>query len=318
MDQDEIAREIGEIEGIVDLYQKLKRKEEDICENQSLLEEPELRTIAQNEIKEHEQQIKKLHAEIIKKLVKEDKDDYSSVILELKAGAGGDEATLFTADVLQMYQRFASFKGWKWEMLSSNRNFQGSYKRVEMGITGHGAFGLLKYEGGCHRVQRIPSTDSKGRIHTSTITVAVMSQPSEVDVQINQKDLKIDTFRASGAGGQHVNTTDSAVRLTHIPTGIIVEVQEERSQHSNKIKALKVLNAKIYNERKREAEMMRWRERKEQVRSGDRHEKIRTYNFPQDRVTDHRLGLTVYGVDEFMDGSDMLNELIEKLKEHYI
>ncbi len=245
-------------------------------------------------------------------LVPKDPDESKNVILELRAGAGGEEAALFAADLLRMYQKYAEERGWKFSILNANKTGLGGFKEVIALIEGEDAYSRLKYESGVHRVQRIPTTESGGRIHTSTVTVAVLPEADETDISINPSDLKIETFRASGAGGQYVNTTETAVRITHLPTGIVVSCQDERSQFQNKQKALKILYAKLkdFHERKKREEIAK--ERKEQVGTGERSEKIRTYNFPQNRVTDHRINLTLYKLQDVLEGK--LDEIIDALK----
>lgn len=245
-------------------------------------------------------------------LLPKDAADDKNVIMEIRAGTGGDEAALFAGDLLRMYERYATVKGWKMELMDGTPAEVGGYKEVSATISGAGVYAKLKFESGVHRVQRVPVTESGGRIHTSAATVAVLPEAEEVDVEINESDLRVDTFRASGAGGQHVNTTDSAVRITHIPTGIVVAMQEERSQHKNRAKAMKMLRARIYDEQRRKLDEERAANRKSQVGSGDRSERIRTYNFPQGRVTDHRINLTLYKLEPVLAG-EALDELIEPL-----
>ncbi|KAI8068490.1 hypothetical protein BC940DRAFT_332892 [Gongronella butleri] len=259
-----------------------------------------------------------LEKDLIMALAPRDVADEASAILEIRAGAGGDEAALFSADMARMYERFAQLKRWKWEVLAKSEELAGKgIKDLTVNITGKNVFGVLKYETGVHRVQRVPATESQGRIHTSTITVAMLPQPTEIDVQIKESDLKIDLYRASGAGGQHVNTTDSAVRMTHIPTGLVVAMQDERSQHKNKNKALKVLRAKVFELEREKTSAARRSSRNKQIGTGDRSEKIRTYNFPQNRVTDHRINLTLYELDPILSGEGLMN-IIEPLQEHYL
>jgi len=245
-------------------------------------------------------------------MLPKDAADEKSAILEIRAGTGGDEAALFAGDLLRMYQRFAELHGWKFEIINASDTDLGGYKEVVANISGKGAFAKMKYESGVHRVQRVPDTESGGRVHTSAATVAVLPEAEEVDVQIEEKDLRIDTFRAQGAGGQHVNTTDSAVRITHIPTGVVVSQQDEKSQHKNKAKALKILRARIYDAERAAADNERAESRREQVGSGDRSERVRTYNFPQGRVTDHRINLTLYKLDRMMAG-EAVDEVVDAL-----
>lgn len=245
-------------------------------------------------------------------LLPKDEADNKSAIIEVRAGTGGDEAALFAADLFAMYHRYADLKGWKFEILSIAESGVGGYKEASASISGHGVFSRLKFEAGVHRVQRVPQTESSGRIHTSAATVAVLPEAEEVDIKIEEKDLRIDTYRASGAGGQHVNTTDSAVRITHIPTGVVVCQQDEKSQHKNKAKALKILRSRIYEAERQKREIERASSRKGQVGSGDRSERIRTYNFPQSRVSDHRINLTLYKIDEVLR-LGQLDEFIDAL-----
>jgi peptide chain release factor 1 len=245
-------------------------------------------------------------------LLPKDEADERNAILEVRAGTGGDEAALFAADLLRMYQRFAEIQGWRYELMEAHETGMGGIKEASATVTGRGVFAKLKYESGVHRVQRVPDTETSGRIHTSAATVAVLPEAEEVDIHIDEKDLRIDVFRSSGPGGQHVNTTDSAVRITHLPTGVVVAQQDEKSQHKNKAKAMKILRARLYEEQRRKLEAERAASRKTQIGSGDRSERIRTYNFPQGRVTDHRIGLTLYKLEEVLNGN-ALHELIDAL-----
>lgn len=274
----------------------------------------DLKTIAEEEIPSLKKDLEAIKNNIKILLLPKDIDDDKGAILEIRAGTGGDEAGLFAADLLRMYEMYAVIRGWNFEILELSETGIGSIKEASASISGKGVFARLKFESGVHRVQRVPETESSGRIHTSAATVAVLPEAEEVDVQINENDLQIDTYRASGAGGQHVNKTDSAVRITHIPTGTVVAVQDERSQYKNKAKAMKILRAKIYENEKQKLESSRSESRKTQVGSGDRSERIRTYNFPQGRVSDHRINLTLYKIDKIMDGS-ALDEIIDKLIE---
>ncbi len=310
----ELSKEHKDLTEIYETYLEYKKAQEEIKEAKELLrsQDRDIRELAQEEVERLKGKIGKLERKLKMLLVPKDPNDSKNVILEIRAGAGGEEAALFAADLFRMYQKYAEEKGWRVTVLSANRTGLGGYKEVIALIEGEGAYSRLKYESGVHRVQRIPVTESSGRIHTSTATVAVLPEADEADVEINPQDLKIETFRASGAGGQYVNTTETAVRITHIPTGIVVTCQDERSQFQNKQKALKILYAKLkdYYERKRREEIAK--ERKEQVGTGERSEKIRTYNFPQNRVTDHRINLTLYKLQDVLEGK--LDEIIEALR----
>ncbi len=310
----ELSREHKEISEIWEKYGEYKKTEKDLMEAKSMLKssDPELRTLAQEEVERLTQKLNQLEDTLKLLLVPKDPNDSRNVILEVRAGTGGEEAALFAGDLLRMYQKYAEEKGWKVSVLNSSRTGLGGIKEAVLLIEGEGAYSRLKYESGVHRVQRIPVTESGGRIHTSTATVAVLPEADEEEIEINPQDLRVETFRASGAGGQYVNTTETAVRITHIPTGIVVTCQDERSQFQNKQKALKILRAKLkdHYERKRREEIAK--ERKEQVGTGERSEKIRTYNFPQNRVTDHRINLTLYKLPDILDGK--LDEIIEALR----
>ena len=283
-------------------------------ESKEILQEEsdeELRELAKMELSDMESKVEPLEEELKILLVPKDPNDEKNVIVEIRGGAGGDEAALFAGDLLRMYSRYAERKGWKVSMLSSNETGVGGYKEVSFMIKGKGAYSRLKYESGVHRVQRIPSTESGGRIHTSTATVAVLPEVEDVEVEINDNDIRIDVFRASGNGGQCVNTTDSAVRITHIPTGEVVSCQDEKSQLKNKEKAMKVLKARLYDRALADQQKEISAERKSQVGTGDRSERIRTYNFPQGRISDHRINLTLYKLDSFLDGD--IDEMIDAL-----
>lgn len=313
-----LAKELASLEEVVKTYQDYKKALLQIEENKKLLEEEEdeeLRALAREEIKVLEDKVEELEKVLPLMLLPKDPNDEKSVILEIRAGAGGEEAALFAAELLRMYSRYAEKKGWKFEILDAHETGLGGYKEVIARIEGKGAYSRLKYESGVHRVQRVPITESGGRIHTSTATVAVLPEVDEIEVEIRPEDLKIETMRASGHGGQHVNKTESAVRITHIPTGIVVTCQNERSQHQNKATALKILRAKLYELYQREQMEKIQKERRAQVGTGERSEKIRTYNFPQNRVTDHRIGLTVYNLPEVLDGD--LDEFIDALITHF-
>lgn len=308
----ELSKEQSDLEKLVQKSKQYLQNLQSIEENKSLLDDKELGDLAKEEIKEAEAQNQELESEIKVLLLPKDPNDEKNIYLELRAGTGGDEAGIFVGDLFKAYVRYAESKGWKVEIISSNENNFGGYKEVIALIKGKGAYSRLKYEGGTHRVQRVPETESQGRIHTSAITVAIMPEVDDVEVVINPNDLKIEVFRAGGHGGQCVNTTDSAVRITHIPTGISVSMQDEKSQHKNKDKALKILKARIY-ETELEAQMEQNAEaRKSQVGSGDRSERIRTYNYPQNRLSDHRIGLTLYSLEEIMLNGD-LDQVIEPI-----
>lgn len=307
-------KEHADLEPIIMKYREYKAVLDAIAESKEILQEEsdeELRELAKMELSDMESQVEPLEEELKILLVPKDPNDEKNVIVEIRGGAGGDEAALFAGDLLRMYSRYAERKGWKVSMLSSNETGVGGYKEVSFMIKGKGAYSRLKYESGVHRVQRIPSTESGGRIHTSTATVAVLPEVEDVEVEINDNDIRIDVFRASGNGGQCVNTTDSAVRITHIPTGEVVSCQDEKSQLKNKEKAMKVLKARLYDRALADQQKEISAERKSQVGTGDRSERIRTYNFPQGRISDHRINLTLYKLDSFLDGD--IDEMIDAL-----
>jgi len=309
-----LMKEQSDLAPIVDAYKEYKKCNQDVEDSLEMLDvenDEEMREMLKEELAESKNRIEELEKQMKILLLPKDPNDEKNVIVEIRAGAGGDEAALFAAEIYRMYARFAERNRWKVEMISLNENGIGGFKEVVFMITGKGAYSKLKYESGVHRVQRVPETESGGRIHTSTITVAIMPEAEEVDVELDMNDCKFDVFRASGNGGQCVNTTDSAVRLTHIPTGIVISCQDEKSQIKNKDKALKVLRSRLYElelEKRHDAEA---EARRSQVGTGDRSEKIRTYNFPQGRVTDHRIKLTLHRLDAIMDGD--LFELIDSL-----
>ncbi|MCF8032009.1 MAG: peptide chain release factor 1 [Desulfarculaceae bacterium] len=311
------AKEHSELSELVDTFDTYQRLEKELEENQILLgeDDPELVEMAQAEIDSAEARLPELEDKISLLLLPKDPNDDKNVLLEIRAGTGGDEAALFAADLLRMYLRFAELKGWKHELMDSHPTDAGGFKEVIVMINGQGAYSQLKYESGVHRVQRVPATESQGRIHTSAVTVAVMPEAEEVELDINPEELRIDFFRSSGPGGQHVNTTDSAVRITHLPTNLVVSCQDEKSQHKNKAKAMKVLRARLYDKMLEEAAAEQAAARKSMVGSGDRSERIRTYNFPQGRVSDHRIGLTLYKLEQVLAGE--MDHIIPELIQYF-
>ncbi len=309
------SKEHSELGEVVETYREYKTILNEIEEIKSLLSDKELGDLAKEEILPLEEKRNRLNERLHMLLLPKDPNDEKDIFLEIRAGAGGNEAALFASDLLRMYSRYAERKGWKVEILNINETGIGGIKEAVISIEGKKVYSRMKFESGVHRVQRVPSTEASGRIHTSTATVAVLAEPDDVEVNIDERDLKIDTFKASGPGGQHVNKTDSAIRITHIPTGLVVQCQEERSQHKNRAKAMRMLKAKLYEqeELKRRTEISTLR--KNLVGSGDRSEKIRTYNFPQGRITEHRIKLTLHKIEEILDGD--LEALIEELTTHY-
>jgi peptide chain release factor 1 len=298
-----LSREQAEASGLVERYRRYQQREADLAAAQELLEEPEMAEMAREEIASAQADIADLHEQLQLALIPKDPDDERNAFLEIRAGAGGDESALFAADLARMYLRFAETQGWHCETLSASESDLGGYKELVVRLEGEGVYGRMKFESGGHRVQRVPATESQGRIHTSACTVAVMPEPDEAEeIQLNPADLRIDTFRASGAGGQHVNKTDSAIRITHLPTGLVAECQDDRSQHRNKAKAMAVLAARLRDKDKNERAAKEAAQRKSLVGSGDRSDRIRTYNFPQGRLTDHRINLTLYKLDQIMNG----------------
>lgn len=313
-----LSKEFSDLGEIAKEVRLLFAKETELKDTTELAinsDDAEIRHMAEEEIPELKTEIANIEQKIKILLLPKDIDDEKGAILEIRAGTGGDEAGLFAADLFRMYEMYAEIHGWKFEILEFSESGIGAIKEASVSISGKGVFARLKFESGVHRVQRVPETEASGRIHTSAATVAVLPEAEEVDVHIEEKDLQIDTYRASGAGGQHVNKTDSAVRITHIPTGTVVAVQDERSQYKNKAKAMKILRAKIYENERIKQESSRSADRRTQVGTGDRSERIRTYNFPQGRVSDHRINLTLYKIDKIMDGS-ALDEIIDKLIEN--
>ena len=309
-----LMKEQSDLAPIVETYKKYKECKQNIEDSLAILNEEsdeEMRELAKEELKDSKEQVEELEKELKILLLPKDPNDDKNVIVEIRAGAGGDEAALFAYEVYRMYQKYVDQFKWKVELMSVNENGIGGFKEAVFMITGDGAYSKMKYESGVHRVQRIPKTESGGRIHTSTITVAVMPEAEEVDVEINENDIRIDVMRASGNGGQCVNTTDSAVRLTHIPTGIVIYSQTEKSQLQNKAKAFALLRSKLYDMELQKQHDAEAADRRSQIGTGDRSEKIRTYNFPEGRVTDHRIKLTLYKLDQIMNGD--LNELIDSL-----
>ena len=307
-------KEHADLEPIVMKYREYTNVLQSIADSKEILQEEsdeELRELAKMELSEMEDMVEPLESELKILLLPKDPNDDKNVIVEIRAGAGGDEAALFAAEIYRMYKNYAESKRWKTEFIDVNENGIGGFKEVSFMINGQGAYSRLKYESGVHRVQRIPATESGGRIHTSTITVAIMPEAEEVDVQLDMNDCRFDVFRASGNGGQCVNTTDSAVRLTHIPTGIVISCQDEKSQLKNKDKAMKVLRSRIYDMEQEKANSEQAAERRSQVGTGDRSEKIRTYNFPQGRVTDHRIKFTSHRLNEILEGD--INELLQNI-----
>ncbi|WP_020593226.1 peptide chain release factor 1 [Kiloniella laminariae] len=315
-DYTKMLRELSDLGDVVEAVQELRRLQADMRGLKEMVNEPdadaEMKALAQEEYHELKEKLPELETKVQIMLLPKDMDDERNAILEVRAGTGGDEAGLFAAELFRMYQRYAEATGWRFEALDYSENGIGGVKEATALISGAGVFSNLKYESGVHRVQRVPVTESGGRIHTSAATVAVMPEAQEVDVHINPADLRIDTYRSQGAGGQHVNTTDSAVRITHLPSGVVVQCQDGRSQHKNKEQAMKMLLTQLYDHQRRTQEAEHAANRKSQVGSGDRSERIRTYNFPQGRVTDHRINLTLYKLDRIIAG-EALGEVLSAL-----
>ncbi|MXR35971.1 peptide chain release factor 1 [Craterilacuibacter sinensis] len=308
-----LTREHADLTPVVETFAAYQQCEQDMIDAGEMLSDPDMKEFAQAEIEEGKARIAALDTELQKLLLPKDPNDDKNIFLEIRAGTGGDEAALFAGDLLRMYTRYAERNRWQVEVVSASESDLGGYREVIVRLIGQGAFSRLKFESGAHRVQRVPATETQGRIHTSACTVAVMPEADEIaEVVLNPADLRIDTYRASGAGGQHINKTDSAVRITHLPTGIVAECQDGRSQHANKASAMQVLAARIYDIQLREQQQKEAAERKSLVGSGDRSERIRTYNYPQGRITDHRINLTLYKLDQIMDGdlTDLTNGLL--------
>jgi peptide chain release factor 1 len=315
----DLSKEYSDLQPLVETFKQYRDLFEQKTAAQALQsdEDQQMRAMAYDEIKEIDPQLEDLESQLQFLLLPVDPDDDKNVFLEIRAGAGGDEAAIFAGDLFRMYSRYSDIKGWKVEIISESFGEHGGYKEVISRIIGQNVCSALKFESGAHRVQRVPATEAQGRIHTSTCTVAVLPEVAEVEnVAINPADLRVDTYRASGAGGQHVNKTDSAIRLTHLPTGIVVECQDERSQHKNRAKAMALLQSRIFNAQKEAQRVQNAAARKSLVGTGDRSERIRTYNFPQGRVTDHRINLTLYKLDEVMQGG-AVGEIIEALRQEY-
>ena len=313
-----LSQEYAQLEPVVNCFQSYNSAKADLDAAEEMLkdDDADVREMAKEEKKEAAENIETLELELQKLLLPKDPHDDSNIFLEIRAGTGGDEAAIFAGDLFRMYSRFAELKRWQIEILSQNIGEHGGYREIIARIIGNGAYSQLKFESGAHRVQRVPETESQGRVHTSAATVAVMPEIADVEqIEINPADLRVDTFRSSGAGGQHVNKTDSAVRLTHIPTGTVVECQDERSQHKNKARAMSLLQSRIMNAKIEKQQAEQAQTRKSLVGSGDRSERIRTYNYPQGRVTDHRINLTLYKLDDVMQGE--LNQVIEPLINEY-
>ena len=304
-------KEHAEIEEVALKYKEYKKVQQELTDAEEMMKDPEMKELAEEEAREDREKLPKIEEELKLLLIPKDPDDNKNIICEIRAGAGGDEAALFAGTLYRMYSMYAERRHWKLEVLNENETGLGGYKEISFMITGKGVYSRLKFESGVHRVQRVPETEASGRIHTSTATVAVLPVVEDVQININPADIKLEVFRASGAGGQHVNKTSSAVRLIHIPTGIVAECQTERSQTQNREYAMKLLQSRLYEKEKQERDSKLANERKSQVGSGDRSEKIRTYNYPQGRITDHRIGLSIYQMEDFLNGN--LDEMIDNL-----
>ena len=310
-----IHREAVGLRPLVETWEEWQRLRATIEEAQEMLRDPELRDLAREELNEAEPRLETLEHELKLLMLPTDPLDEKNIILEIRAGTGGDESALFAADLFNMYSRFADERGWRVEILDASEGGAGGFKELIALISGQRVYSSLKWESGTHRVQRVPATETQGRIHTSAATVAILAEADDVEISISPNDIRVDTFRASGAGGQHVNRTDSAIRITHLPTGLVVSCQDEKSQHKNRDRAMKVLKARLFDLEQQRIHDARADDRKSQVGSGDRSERIRTYNFPQNRVTDHRIGLTLYNLDDVVQGE--LTELIDALNTHH-
>lgn len=315
-----LSKEQAKMSGIVEVFQELSSKQTELEDNIAMSrdpeEDPEMREMAKEEVVSLKKEVSRLQDEAKILLMPKDPDDEKNTILEIRAGTGGDEAALFVSDLYRMYLKFSESNKWRVDVMSSNPTGIGGFKEIVISIEGKNVYSRLKFEAGTHRVQRVPQTETQGRVHTSAVTVAVLPEAEDVDVEINQSDLRIDTYRSQGAGGQHVNTSDSAIRITHNPTGIVVTCQEERSQLKNKNKAMKHLKAKLYEVQLEAMMTEEAKMRKSMVGSGDRSERIRTYNYPQGRITDHRIGLTLYKLEELMSGGD-INEIVDALSANH-
>ena len=306
-----MMKEHSDLTDIVEKYREYKKVKQNILDAEAMLEDKDLKELAELEIQENKEKLPKIEEELKILLIPKDKDDEKNIICEIRGGAGGEEAALFAGTLFRMYSMYAERKHWKMEILNENETGLGGYKEISFMITGKGVYSRLKFESGVHRVQRVPETESSGRIHTSTATVAVLPVVEDVEIEINPADIKMEVFRSSGAGGQHVNKTSSAVRLIHIPTGMVAECQTERSQLQNREYAMRLLRSRLYEKEKAEQDAKLANERKSQVGNGDRSEKIRTYNYPQGRITDHRIGLSIYQMEDFLNGN--LDEMIDSL-----
>lgn len=307
-----VSKEYAELTPVARAAESLKDLQQQLADAEEMRADPEMRDLAEAEAEELSEKVEAAEQELKVLLLPRDEADERSAILEIRAGTGGEEAALFAGDLLKMYQRYAEAHGWRFEVMSLSESDLGGMREAVASITGRGVFARLKYESGVHRVQRVPETEAQGRIHTSAATVAVLPEAEEIDVTIDPKDLRVDTYRSQGAGGQHVNTTDSAIRITHLPSGIVVACQDEKSQHKNRAKAMKILLARLYEAEREARDTERAESRRSQVGSGDRSERIRTYNFPQNRITDHRVELTLYKLDKFITG-EAVDEVVDAL-----